>query len=211
MQARMSQQTCCIRQAPEKTACAMCLTVREALPCAGQGRRCARGRQVDGAAFWLRHKAVAGGLWGWVHRATRPCRWGPAPCSFQLTALTPVKAITLAVLRIADDTGCPLPSTAPDTCQACCSACGAARLPLDFTHHVVTCEDASFRWCAGWTTDCGAPFYLGLAVAGSQLAWQVRPRCVECITGLTRILVLKITVNVVAELRAQTNGCAAAR
>ena len=81
VQARMSQQTCCLREAPDGTACAMCLTVREALLCAGQGRRCACGRQVDSSAFSLRHKAVAGGLWSWVHRATWPCRWGPAPCA----------------------------------------------------------------------------------------------------------------------------------
>jgi hypothetical protein len=34
--------------------------------------------------------------------------------------------------------------------------------------------------CAGYTTGCGAPFYLGLAAAGSQLAWQV---CLHAATG----------------------------
>ena len=81
--------------------------------------------------------------------------------------------------------------------QACC--------------RMVTCEDASSRLYAGWTTDCGAPFYLGLAVAGSQLAWQVRPQCAKCIIGPGRILVLNLTMGSVAELRAWADGRAAAR
>ncbi len=47
-------------------------------------------------------------------------------------------------------------------------------------HHRLRRPSAS----AGWSTQCGAPFYVGLAAAGAQLAWQVcavdldsRPDC----------------------------------
>jgi hypothetical protein len=88
----------------------------------------------------------------------------------------------------------PPPCAASDACMGR-HAFPLTRLPPDVAGRVVACEHAPLHnpkpsscMCTGWTTGCGAPFYLGLAAAGSQLAWQVRPQSVRSMLELMTLV-----------------------